>query len=195
MRALLLLLLLLFTGQPLPADACEVHVAPCLSRFAWSSLRVQAYQAVLINTGWEARQQQQQQPFSQQQQQQQQPAFSQQQQQQHCRDAEAGHKPPAAAERTGVIASWEQYSGPELPGCSCTNGNSSSSRSMSSLPHSVQRLAMLPIPQLCPRGFVMIWANKEHLAGGLQGHKGSAHVCFGQHCSAAHHVNTVHDLS
>jgi hypothetical protein len=172
MRALLLLLLL-FTGQPLPADACEVHVAPCLSRFAWSSLRVQAYQAVLINTGWEARQQQQQQQQAavpQQRQQQQQAESS--QQQQHCRDAETVHKPPAAAGKMGGIASWEQYIGPELPGCSSTICNSSSSSSTSSLPAVVQRLAMLPIPQLCPRGFVMIWANKEHLAGGLQNLQG-----------------------
>jgi hypothetical protein len=29
----------------------------------------------------------------------------------------------------------------------------------------VARLARLPIQQLCPRGFVMLWADKEHLAG------------------------------
>jgi hypothetical protein len=168
-------LLLLCTGQPLPPDACEVHAAFCLARFAWSSLRVQAYQAVLINTGWELRQQQQQQQqqqqhqaaFSQQQQQQQQQVAS-SQQQQHCRDAGTGHKPHAGASQTALVASWEQYSGPELPGCSSTIGSSSSSSSISSsLPAVVQRLAMLPIPELCPRGFVMIWANKEHLAGGL----------------------------
>lgn len=39
-----------------------------------------------------------------------------------------------------------------------------SSSSSSSVPAVVQRLAALPVAQLCPRGFVMIWANKEHLA-------------------------------
>jgi hypothetical protein len=33
------------------------------------------------------------------------------------------------------------------------------------------RLASLPIPTLCPRGFVMIWVNKEHLSGAC------AHAC------------------
>lgn len=31
---------------------------------------------------------------------------------------------------------------------------------------SIQRLKQLPLPQLCPRGFVFIWAHKEHLSGG-----------------------------
>jgi hypothetical protein len=138
----LLLLLLLLSGQPLPPDACEVHVAPCLARFAFSSLRVQHYQALLINTGWEVTRQQQQQ--------QQQGVVAPQQQQQQ-------------QQHLNGVPSWEQCSGPEMPGSA--NGSSGSSSSGSSLPAVVQRLAALPVPQLCPRGFVMIWANKEHLAG------------------------------
>jgi hypothetical protein len=153
---LLLLLLLLFPGQPLPPDACEVHVAPCLARFAWSSLRGQHYQAVLINTGWEVRQQQQQQEDAR------------LQQQQHSVDADIRHEPHAAAGQTRGVPSWEQHSAPELPGSSSGSGKSgSSSSAMTGLASVVQRLALLPIPQLCPRGFVMIWANKEHLAGAL----------------------------
>ncbi len=32
----------------------------------------------------------------------------------------------------------------------------------------VARLAQLPIPQLCPKGFVFIWAPKQHIQGGVQ---------------------------
>jgi hypothetical protein len=42
-----------------------------------------------------------------------------------------------------------------------SNGGSGSSSSSI-----VSRLEQLPMPSLCPRGFIMIWANKEHQSGG-----------------------------
>jgi hypothetical protein len=134
-------MLTLLPGVPLPPDACEVHVTPCLASFAFSSLRGQAYQALLINTGWEV-------PTQQQQQQQQQETSP---KQQHGSDA-------VASTAVKGVPGWEQCSGPVLPG---------SSSSSDGLPAVVGHLAALPIPQLCPRGFVMIWANKEHLAGAM----------------------------
>lgn len=115
-------------GVPLPPDACEVHVAASLSSFAFSSLRVQQYQAVLINSGWEAVQQQG-------------------QPQQQGPQQPQGQPPP--------------------PGRQAEGGGGVTAR-----------LAALPIPRLCPKGFIMIWANKEHLSG----------AASRQLCSRAHLV-------
>ena len=114
-----------------------MHVTPDMKSFNFASLQVKHYQAVLINTGWELWQQ---------------PLL-----------CEASHTSmvsrPAPAVAGGLqghssVASWSERS------CEISNsGSGSSSR------QAADQLAALPVSVLCPRGFIMIWANKEHLAG------------------------------
>ncbi|KAF8068428.1 clcD [Scenedesmus sp. PABB004] len=134
-------------GTP-PGDACARHVAHDIPGFAFGSLAVSEFQAVLINTGWELRpqaaadqQQLDQQPQGQQ-------AQAQQQQQQQ------------AQQQQGGVASWAPAAAPDLPAISGGGAGGGGG-----LPEAVQRLACVPVPALCPRGFIFIWANKEHLSG------------------------------
>lgn len=128
----------------------QVHLASDLAAFDFKQLQVQDYQAVLINTGWEA-------PYPQQQQQQE-PA------------AGPGPSSTAAAAAAGAgpaaagpgVCSWGLGSDAHAWHVgSCGAGSSVTSR-----------LEQLPIPSLCARGFIMIWANKEHCSGGGCGQTG-----------------------
>jgi hypothetical protein len=117
-----------------------VHLAPDLAAFDFKQLQVQDYQAILVNTGWETLPQQQ------------------QQQQDEDDGATAGPGPSSAA----AVASAAH------PGVNSWGYGSDAhawhvgSRSGSSV---VSRLEMLPVPSLCTKGFVLIWANKEHCSG------------------------------
>jgi hypothetical protein len=143
-------------GAGAAETSSELHAAPDLTAFDFKQLRVQSFQAVLINTGWETPAQQppsterQQQQQQQQAPKQQQPRGQQAKQQQVQDPAGPGPSSQQAAAGSGV-PSW---------GYGSSAGGSSSSSSV------VSRLEALPVPQLCPRGFIMIWANKEHLSGG-----------------------------
>lgn len=126
----------------------QVHLASDLTAFDFKQLQVQDYQAVLINTGWEA-------PYPQQQQQQQQ-------------EPAAGPGPSStAAAAAGAGSAAAAAAGPGV--CSWGLGSDAhawhvgSSGAGSSV---TSRLEQLPIPSLCARGFIMIWANKEHCSGG-----------------------------
>lgn len=52
-----------------------------------------------------------------------------------------------------------------VPSWSEAAQSSSSSMTSSSRSEVVCRLARVPLSSLCPRGFIMIWVNKEHLSG------------------------------
>lgn len=106
-------------------DSCELHITPDIPSFDFTSLQVQQYQAILINTGWEVRPPQQQQQ---------------------------------AALEPGV-PSWSEAAAAALQ---------SSVSSVSSRAEVVKRLAAIPLARLCPRGFIMIWVNKEHLQGAIR---------------------------
>jgi hypothetical protein len=134
-----------------PDAASDVHLAADLTAFDFKQLHVQDYQAVLINTGWDALPQQQQQ-----QEQQQAPVQPQLQQQQDA--AGPGPSSSAAAAAPGV-ASWGYGSDAHAWHVGSSSGGGGGSGSI------VSRLEQLPIPLLCPRGFIMIWANKEHQSG------------------------------
>lgn len=122
-------------------SSCRVLTTPNIASLDFASaLSGHTFQAVLINTGWESA-----------------PAAAQQQQQQ---EAAAGPGPSsqaaAAAGGGGGVPSWSHKS-------------SGSGGGQQQQQQSASRLASLPIPSLCPRGFVMIWADKEHLSGWLAG--------------------------
>ena len=144
----------LCAGVTGPPDCpSEVHLAPDLAAFDFTQLQVQDYQAVLINTGWEVTPHTQQQPQQQLSEQQRQ---AQQQQQQAEPEHHAGPGPSslaAAAAASPGVASWGY--GSEAHAWHVGSSGSSV----------VSRLEKLPIPTLCPKGFIMIWANKEHLSG------------------------------
>jgi len=159
-----------------PESSSEVYVAQDLTAFDFKQLKVQAYQAVLINTGWEVLQQQQQQ------QQQQAHALQQQvqQRQQHSLDCDkqqqqeqdqqqpdqqnlAGPGPSSQAAAAAAAATAAQSSRSGV--ASWGHGSSAHAWQTSSSSSVVSRLEGLPIPTLCPRGFIFIWANKEHLSG------------------------------
>eukprot|EP00879_Flechtneria_rotunda_P014792 GHRR01015456.1.p1 GENE.GHRR01015456.1~~GHRR01015456.1.p1 ORF type:complete len:425 (+),score=130.60 GHRR01015456.1:682-1956(+) len=108
-------------GSP---EGCQVYVTPNMTIFPFTSLSVQHYQAVLINTGWELRQQLQQQYL-------------------------AGSS-TALAQPAVHVPSWSSST--------CSRGSA------------VIRLASLPLPSLCPRGFIFIWVDKEHLSGASRRH-------------------------
>lgn len=142
-----------FTAGCGPPDAAsDLHLAGDLTAFDFKQLPVQDYQAVLINTGWEAPPQQQQTSG------QQAPDQPQPQQQQDAAGPGPSSLAAAAAAAPGV-ASWGYGSDAHAwhVGSSSSAGGGSSSI--------VSRLEQLPMPSLCPRGFIMIWANKEHQSG------------------------------
>lgn len=125
--------------------SCEVHLSSDLTAFDFKQLRVQDYQAILVNTGWEA-------PY---QQQQQQSGVPPPQQQPGHESVGPGPSSTAAAAAVGPgVASWGYGNDAHA-----WHVGSSSSSSV------IARLEKLPVPSLCTKGFIMIWANKEHCSG------------------------------
>lgn len=123
-----------------------MHLSSDLTAFDFKQLQVQDYQAILINTGWEA-------PY---QQQQQQSGLPQQQQQSGQEPAGPGPSSTAAATAAAGpgVASWGYWNDAHA-----WHVGSTSSSSI------ISRLEKLPVPSLCTKGFIMIWASKEHCSG------------------------------
>lgn len=100
-----------------PEDHCECYSTADIASFDFDILGQRSFQAVLINTGWEPKQQQQQQQ--------------------------------AGSGSMAVTAGSETQ---------CNNSCS------------LVEFSQLPIPKLCPKGFVFVWAKKEHLSGNALHH-------------------------
>jgi len=111
------------------------HCTADLCKFDFGQLQRREFLGVMINTGWEREPGQAAAGGAQQQQQQQ------RQQQQLSNSAATTGSPAGAAP--------------------AVDGGSSLAATRAQV---VRRLAALPLPTLCPRGFVFVWARKQHLS-------------------------------